>query len=220
MSTEEYIVFGITIILAVGTAVWGILTLMSHTTELKNDIKCRNKANDIAIETNKLKKDEIHHNSRIQYIKYVLPLQKECINMLEALIALPIRNDPDYLNLRLKPTGTIEFDEHQPLVSEKKDAPKNNALYFTLYDKIRMMQPEIEYLFPDAKAECSCFMDSLNELNKNAWALKSKNHQLRNASDEPAAWEKATTAYIQLQQKMIQVIEKSINEASYSTSVS
>jgi hypothetical protein len=219
MSTEEYIVFGITILLAIGTAIWGILTLNSHTTELRNDINCRNRANDIAIETNKLKKEEIHHNSRIQYIKYVLPLQKECINMLEALIALPIRNNPDYLDLRLKPTGTIEFDEHQPLIIDKKETPKNNALYFTLYDKIRMMQSEIEYLFPDAKAECSRFMDSLNELNKNALALKSRDIQKRNASDEPAAWNKASTAYTQLQQKMIQVIEKSINEAAYSTSV-
>lgn len=211
MSTVDYIVFGITTILAIGTAIWGILTLMSHKKELKNDIKCRNKANDIATESNKIKKDEIHYNSRIQYIKHVLPLQKECLNTLEALIALPIRNNPDYLNLRLKPVGTIEFDEHQPLVSDKKDAPKNNALYFTVYDKIRMMQPEVECLFPEAKVECNNFIKSINELYKNVWALKSSNPQKRNASDEPAAWEESSTAYIQLQQKMVKIIETSIN---------
>ncbi len=211
MSTVDYIVFGITTILAIGTAIWGILTLKSHTTELKNDINCRNKANEIATESNRLKKDEIYHTSRIQYIKHILPLQKECLNTLEALIALPIRNNPDYLNLRLKPVGTIEFDEHQPLVSDKEYTPKNNALYFTIYNKIQIMQSEVEYLFPDAKVECNNFMEALNELHKNVLALKSDNPQKRNASDEPTAWKKASTAYIQLQQKMIQTIETSIN---------
>jgi hypothetical protein len=211
MSTVDYIVFGITTILAIGTAIWGILTLKSHTTELKNDINCRNKANEIATESNKLKKDEIYHTSRIQYIKHILPLQKECLNTLEALIALPIRNNPDYLNLRLKPVGTIEFDEHQPLVSDKEDTPKNNALYFTIYNKIQIMQSEVEYLFPDAKVECNNFMETLNDLHKNVLALKSDNPKKRNASNEPEAWKKASIAYIQLQQKMVKIIETSIN---------
>jgi hypothetical protein len=83
-----------------------------------------------------------------------------------------------------------------------------------------MMQSEVEYLFPDAKVECNNFMDALNELHKNVLAKKSDNPQKRDASNEPAAWEKASTAYVQLQQKMIQAIKKSINEPSYSTSLS
>jgi hypothetical protein len=96
-------------------------------------------------------------------------------------------------------------------VSDKEYTPKNNALYFTIYNKIQIMQSEVEYLFPDAKVECNNFMEALNELHKNVLALKSDNPQKRNASDEPTAWKKASTAYIQLQQKMIQTIETSIN---------
>ena len=201
-------------IITYGMAAWAIFTFRSHTKQIKQENTTKNRANTIADETNHLKKIEINYNTQIQYIKHILPLHKECLNTLEALIALPIRNNPDYLNLRLKPIGTIEFDVHQPLIRETNNHPQNNALYFTVYNKIQMMQPEIECLFPDAKVECNEFMNAVTKLYDQVWDLRNEDTKIRHDSDVPAAWDATQTAYILLRNKLVQIIASSMNSTN------
>lgn len=188
------------------------------------ELEIRDKELIVQQETNRIKNEEINAlreqtamdnklRNRELYLTTILPLQKKLITELEAVASMPLRNSSDWLNLRIKPEWTIEFDEHQPLIREKSNPPKNNALCTTLYDRLREMRGEIVCLFPDLVSEYDVFLMNIQELHKASWNLKStdKSKRYTAVEREPAVAQKTLDTYESLRQHMIESMSKAMH---------
>lgn len=121
---------------------------------LRNDYKSRQKQNEIS-----------ESNLKFEKFKSIHSLQKHLLFTIEELAKLPVRNNIDYIALRITSEATVIFDTHQPLINEH-NLPKDNQMYYTLYDALKMQKNEVAVLFPKSLSKYENFLSTESEIFK------------------------------------------------------
>lgn len=119
---------------------------------LRNDSKSRQKQNELKEQKLKLEK-----------FKHSYSLRQQLLTDIEELSKLPVRNNAEYICLRLMPESTITFDTTQP---HFKDGfiPKDNKMYYTLLDALKLKRCEVSILFPNCLSKYDNYLSDCSKI--------------------------------------------------------